>query len=129
MVVTIKHKKSGVDENHFGLYDKFIGFLQEEYPVKNDVVINFVSERIGKMTTGSRHGNNELYILTKGRINRDILRTLAHECVHEYQRTILKYKKGPNIGGKNEDMANAEAGSLMKKFEKKYPKLEKKMYF
>lgn len=128
MIVTIKHIKSGVDKKNFKLYDKFTEFLQDEYPLKNDVAVNFISKRIGHMTTGSRHSNGELYILTKGRINRDILRTLAHEWVHEYQRTVLKYDKGPNIGGKNEDMANAEAGSLMKKFEKKYPELEKKMY-
>lgn len=128
MVVTVKYIKSGVDKKYFGLYDKFIGFLQQEFPLKNDVTVNFVIERVGHMTTGSRHTNNELYILTKGRINRDILRTLAHEWVHEYQRTILKYGKGPDIGGKNEDMANAEAGSLMKKFEKKYPSLEERMY-
>lgn len=128
MKVTIKHKKSGVDKKNFKLIDKFILFLQDEFPLKKDLVINFVGERVGKMTTGSRRDDNEIFVLTNKRIIRDILRTLSHEWVHEYQITILKYPKGKNIGGKNEDMANAESGSLIKKFEKKYPKIEKKMY-
>jgi hypothetical protein len=61
-------------------------------------------------------------------MTRDILRTLAHEWVHEHQLNVLKREHGPDIGGKNEDEANAYAGQLMKKFEKKYPKEEDKMY-
>jgi hypothetical protein len=41
---------------------------------------------------------------------------------------VLKWKHGPDIGGRNEDMANSEAGSLMKTFERIYPDLEDKMY-
>lgn len=128
MKVTVKHDNSGIDKKNHLFYNTFIKFLQNKYPLKHDVVINFVSQRVGHMTTGSRHENDQIYILTKKRINRDILRTLAHEWVHEYQRTILNYPKGPNIGGRNEDMANAKSGSLMKQFEKLHPKYEKKMY-
>jgi hypothetical protein len=92
------------------------------------VTIKFVGERKGNMTTGQRNDKNELLILSKGRMNRDILRTLAHEWVHEYQRTILKRHKGPDIGGKNEDEANSEAGSIIKKYEKSHPNNEKKMF-
>lgn len=128
MKVTIVHKNSGIQEDEFDFYDEFIKFLQQEYPLKHDITILFLGERVGKMTTGSRTKNNELHILAKGRINRDILRTLAHEWVHEYQRTILNRKKGPDIGGRNEDEANAISGQIMKKFEKRYPKKEPKMY-
>jgi hypothetical protein len=61
-------------------------------------------------------------------MNRDILRTLAHEWVHEYQMDVQKKDMGPDIGGENEDEANAFAGQMMKKFEKKYPHEEDKMY-
>lgn len=128
MKVIIKHKDSDIHEDYYTFYDTFIKFLQKEYPLKNDVEVIFLQEREGNMTTGSRDGKDRIKILTKDRINRDILRTLAHEWVHEYQRTILKREKGPNIGGKNEDEANAESGSLIKKFEKKHPKLESLMY-
>ena len=94
------------------------------YATKN----NFVGERIGKMTTGSRRKDSNIFVLTKKRIIRDVLRTLAHEWVHEYQMNVLNRERGPDIGGENEDMANAEAGALMKKFEKKNPKIEEKMY-
>jgi hypothetical protein len=46
---------------------------------------------------------------------------LAHEWVHEYQIQILNREQGPDIGGKNEDEANALSGQLVKKFEKKHP--------
>jgi hypothetical protein len=108
--------------------DKFIKFLQEEIPLREDLTILFISERVGSMTTGSRDKNGVLRILTKNRINRDIFRTIAHEWIHEHQMKILKRKNGSDIGGQNEDEANAKAGSLIKKFEKKNPKLEKLMY-
>lgn len=62
------------------------------------------------MTTGSRTDDSVLNILVKGRMNRDVLRTLAHEWTHEYQRINLGRKQGPNIGGRNEDEANPMAG-------------------
>lgn len=128
MKVTVKHfdKEHGIKNKK--LYKTFIKFLQEMMPIKNDILVNLVDRRIGDMTTGSRSNDSTLKILTKGRINRDIMRTLAHEWVHEYQRTVLKREKGQNIGGKNEDEANALAGSIIKKFEKQFPNFEDKMY-
>jgi hypothetical protein len=61
-------------------------------------------------------------------MNRDILRTLAHEWIHEYQMTILGRERGPDIGGTNEDEANAFSARLIKMFEKKFPYDEKYMY-
>jgi hypothetical protein len=128
MKVTIFSPKEGKYENYKVLYDSFIRFLQNEYSLTNNVKIKFLDYRIGDMTTGARDEKNVLKILVKNRINRDILRTLSHEWVHEYQRTILNRDKGPNIGGKNEDEANAESGAIIKKFEKKFPNFEKLMY-
>lgn len=107
---------------------KFIKFLQSHYPLKDNITIKFMGKRAGHMTSGSRTDNSVLKILADNRMNRDIFRTLAHEWVHEYQRKVLKRPHGPNIGGKNEDEANAFAGRLMKMFEKEYPNLEEKMY-
>jgi hypothetical protein len=128
MKVTIIHKQSGIPEKQYKFYNKFIEFLQEEIPLKEDLTILFIPERVGGMTTGSRNEKGRLHILTKNRLNRDIFRTIAHEWVHEHQMKILKRKNGPDIGGQNENEANAKAGSLIKKFEKRYPKLEKLMY-
>ena len=116
---------SNKDKN---LMKKFIVFLNKKYPLNNDVKITFTGKRFGGMSSGSRTNDSELKILTNGRLNRDVIRTLAHEWVHEYQINVLNREHGPNIGGKNEDEANAEAGSLIKKFEKSFPEKEEMMY-
>ena len=108
--------------------NKFIKFLQTKYTLKNDITIHFLGKQMDGMSTGSRNDKSELKVLAKGRLNRDIMRTLAHEWVHEHQRKVLKRPHGPNIGGRNEDEANAFAGRLIKMFEKKYPDLEHLMY-
>jgi hypothetical protein len=128
MKVTIKHSNSDVPQENYEFFNNFIKYLQKIKPLKHDVTIKFVGEREGDMTTGQRNDKDELLILSKGRMNRDILRTLAHEWVHEYQRTILKRHKGPDIGGENEDEANSESGQIIKKYEKSHPKDVKKMY-
>jgi hypothetical protein len=128
MKITIKHIDSDVPKENYEFYNDFIQYLQKSYPLKNNIIIKFVGKRVGGMTTGQRNTQNELIILSKGRMNRDILRTLAHEWVHEYQRTILNRDKGPDIGGENEDEANSESGAIIKKFEKSHPRDEKKMY-
>lgn len=75
MKVTIIHKNSGIDKNEYELYNKFINYLQDKFPLKKDLKIIFLGERNGKMTTGSRLPQ-EIRVLSKNRMNRDILRTL-----------------------------------------------------
>ena len=106
MKVFVVHKNSKIPYRNHPLINLFIRFLHGKYPLKKDVKIFLIGERIGDMTTGSRNGNSELKVLTKKRIIRDILRTLSHEWIHEYQKQILKRPNGPDIGGINEDEAN-----------------------
>jgi Fe-Mn family superoxide dismutase len=127
MKLSIKYENPDL-KKHKDFVSKFIELLQKEFPLKNDLKIIFMDGRKGDMSTGSRRGDNLIKVLAKGRLNRDIMRTLAHEWVHEHQMTILKRKPGPNIGGKNEDEANAFAGRLVKKFEEQFPEMEKIMY-
>jgi len=108
--------------------NKFTKLLQKEFPLKNDVKIFFLDQQKGEMSTGSRMSDNVIKVLVGDRMNRDIMRTLAHEWVHEYQVDVLKRKKGPDIGGQNEDEANAFAGRLVKMFEKENPEMEELMY-
>lgn len=128
MKVIVHFKPNTIDNHEHKLYITFIKFLQEKLPIKNDFDIFFLSEREVKMTTGSRHSNNKIYVLANKRMNRDILRTIAHEWVHQYQITVLNRENEPEIGGRNEDEANSLAGSLVKIFEKKYPNYELDMY-
>jgi Fe-Mn family superoxide dismutase len=127
MKLSIKYENPDL-KKHKDLVSEFMKLLQQEYPLKEDLKIIFMDGRKGDMSTGSRRGDNLIKVLAKGRLNRDIMRTLAHEWVHEYQMTILDREPGPNIGGRNEDEANAFAGQLVKKFEEKHPDLEKLMY-
>jgi len=127
MKAIIIHKDSDIHEDYYPFYDSFVKFLQKEYPLKMDVEIVFVQKREGKMTTGNR-GKDRIKVLTKNRINRDILRTLGHEWVHEYQMDVLKREMGPNIGGRNENEANSISAMFIKMFEEKYPEFEQQMY-
>ena len=127
MKVSIKYENKEI-KKHKDFVDKFINLLQKEYPLKEDLTIAFLNGRKGEMSTGSRRDDHLIKILAKDRLNRDIMRTLAHEWVHEFQMSIQKRKQGPDIGGQNEDEANAFAGQIIKKFEKKYPDLEEIMY-
>jgi hypothetical protein len=127
MKVTIIHKNSGIKKSEIDLYNKFIKYLQQEFPLKHDLKITFIGERIGKMTTGSRLPH-DIRVLSKNRMNRDIMRTLAHEWVHEYQMDIQQKEMGPDIGGDIEDEANSESGAIMKKFERDFPDSESKIY-
>jgi Fe-Mn family superoxide dismutase len=128
MKITFKSVGCTLDENKKKLFKEFCKFLQKNYKLKSDLIITFTNERIGKMTTGSQHVNKGIKILIKNRMNRDILRTLAHEWVHVYQRNVLGRERGPDIGGQNEDEANALSGSLIKKFESLNPDKDKIIY-
>lgn len=129
MKVIVTHNKSEIPKKNYSLYDKYIKFLNRHYPLKRDTKLFFLGEKLKKMTTGSSNDKkNEIFVLTKNRLTRDILRTLSHEWVHQYQTQILGRKKDMDIGGKNENEANAIAGILIKKFEKENSSDEPKMY-
>ena len=128
MKVKVKHIKCEMSEKDRKLANDFIKFLQKKYPLKEEITIIFTGERFGTMTSGSRTQDSELKILTKGRMNRDVFRTLAHEWVHEWQINVKGKKPKQDIGGPLEDEANAEAGSVLKKFEKQFPEKEEMMY-
>lgn len=127
MKLTVVHNKSGINKTQFKTYNKFFELLQEKIPLNENLKIEFLGKQKGKMTTGSRLPNY-IKVLSENRLTRDIFRTIAHEWVHEYQMTILNRDYGPDIGGQNEDEANAYAGQLIKIFEKRYPELKQNLY-
>lgn len=128
MQIKVTFYKCEVSSDKVDAINEFIGFLQKKFPLEDPIQIVFTGIRYGKMTTGSRTDSNVLKILTSDRMLIDILRTLAHEWVHEYQHQILDWEKGPDIGGKNENHANIEAGILMKQFQKEYPDYQEVLY-
>jgi len=128
MNVKVKHIECDMSDKDIELSNEFIKYLQKHFPLKNDVSIVFTGERIGEMSTGSRNSKSVIKVFTKKRINRDILRTLAHEWIHEWQMTTKGKKPTGDIGGPIEDEANAKAGSILKMFEKDHPIKEPLMY-
>ena len=129
MKVRLIKKDKNLDSSDYNLIKDFIKFLYNEIPLNRDIIICCIPERVGNMTTGvSIPEYNIINVLTKNRLNRDILRTIAHEWVHEHQINVLKREMGKQIGGRNEDEANAKSGALVKKFEFQFPKKNKKLY-
>lgn len=127
MRVDIKYNKDNLTPVKIEIIENFIKFLNREYKLKNDVVIRFTTKSEDGMTTGS---NKEglIKVLCDGRMFIDVLRTLAHEWIHEHQHQYDRKNEHQDIGGPDEDEANAEAGRLLKQYNKEYPKKENKLY-
>lgn len=128
MKIKVIYKDSVLNKGKREFIHNFIKFINNEYPINNEIKIYFLSKREGGMTTGSRNQLGEIKVLSKNRMLRDILRTLAHEWIHEYQLGVLGREMGSDIGGINEDEANSISGQLLKIFEKEYPHMEYMMY-
>lgn len=128
--VNIINSNKFFDYTQKELLIKFIKFLQENLKIGGEITVKFVSDRIGRMTTGVRKKHGQIIVYVKDRLLIDILRTLSHEWVHEYQdqTKYLKKHKHRDIGGPIENMANSLSGIIMKKFQKKYPEYEKLLY-
>jgi hypothetical protein len=83
------------------------------------------------MTTGVRMPGSKIFVLAEKRMLIDILRTVAHEWVHEFQYQKMGLKdneKIQNIGGPEENMANTLSGIFVKKFDKENPQYSNVIY-
>ena len=131
MKVCFKNNNKSVTSVQIKVIKKFVKFLQTHLPLKKDITVNFVSDRSIKMTTGVRYPNGKLFVLAGNRLLIDILRTLSHEWVHEFQHQKMGLKdnqKIQDIGGPEENMCNILSGVFIKKFEKEFPKYSKFLY-
>jgi hypothetical protein len=118
-------------QDNITVIKKFCEMLQDELKLSNDVHISFVTERDMPMTTGVRMPNHEIYVLSKNRLLIDVLRTLAHEWVHEYQHQKMGVSDETpiqDIGGPEENMASVLSSVFLKKFQKKHPQFEKQLF-
>ena len=112
------------------LFKDFLQYLQTELPISKTVNIVLTSNKGGDMTTGVRLPN-EMKVLADGRLLVDVLRTLAHEWVHEYQHQkmgITEKDEVPDIGGPVENMASVLASIFLKKFQKIFPQHCEELY-
>lgn len=131
MKVYLKNPAKFFTPENLEVIKNFIQFLQNEVMLNKDVNIHFVSDRNLPMTTGVRMPQHNIYVLSKDRLLADILRTIGHEWTHEFQHQKMGLKdtdRIKDIGGPEENMANALAGVFLKKFCRANPKLEKIVY-
>jgi hypothetical protein len=131
MKVCIKSPKSEVNQEQLEVISSFIKFLQSQLPLSSDVEVNFTDNQSTTGTTGVRMPGSKMYILAKGRMLIDILRTISHEWVHEYQTQEMgvdEKEKIQDIGGPEENMSNVLSGIFIKKFDKQNPEFKERLY-
>lgn len=131
MKVCFKGIKELFTPQKIDIIKNFVELLQSHLPLKKDVHIYFVEQRVKKMTTGVRMSHSKIYVLVGKRLLVDVLRTLSHEWSHEYQHQKLGLKEKKNykqVGGKWENMANVLSGIITKQFQKDNPKFDKELY-
>jgi hypothetical protein len=127
MRVQLKYNKDSLTPVKIDIIQNFIKFLNREYKLDEDLVIRFTKKSEDGMTTGSNK-KGLIKVLCDGRMFIDVLRTLAHEWIHEHQHQFDRKKGNQDIGGPDEDEANAEAGRLLKQYNKEFPKKKDKLY-
>jgi hypothetical protein len=131
MKVCIKNSSSGVNKDQIDVVSSFIHFLQDQLPLSKDIHITFTDNEKDTGTTGMRIPGSKMFILVKNRMLIDILRTLSHEWVHEYQFQKLGLddkKKIQDVGGPEENMSNVLSGIFIKKFDQSHPNFKNKLY-
>jgi hypothetical protein len=126
MKVNLYDKSSGLGSEQINVIQDFLRFCQKNSPLKKDVDIQLMGERFGKMTTGSEI-LGRIKVLAGGRMLIDILRTIAHEWVHEFARQRNIKLQGFNTISQ-ENYANSEAGIMIRMYEKSNPQLTALLY-
>jgi hypothetical protein len=126
MKVNLYDKSSGLGSEQINVIQDFLRFCQKNSPLKKDVDIQLLGERFGKMTTGSEI-LGRIKVLAGGRMLIDILRTIAHEWVHEFARQRNIKLQGFNTVSQ-ENFANSEAGIMIRMYEKSNPQLTALLY-
>lgn len=125
MKVKIKNIKNHFQPNQVGIVKEFIEFLQNNGPLKSDVIVLFQDKRNENITTGKKL-DNTITIFAKDRLLVDVLRTLAHEWIHILQTQNMKTM--PNLDRPSEDHANSLAGYWLRQFNKENPEHETEVY-
>lgn len=113
------------------LVKNFCEFLQSQVPLTNDITVEFLDTRQGSMTTGVRYPGNKIQVLSASRLPIDVLRTLSHEWLHEFQTQKLGVddsKPIQDIGGPEENMCNVLTGIFIKQFEQNNPEFDGILY-
>jgi hypothetical protein len=124
-MINISYSKKLGDLNpaKFKHISTFLKFCRDELDITNDIQVFLMrKENHLNITTGGYNPTDKcVYIIFEKRQVADVLRTIAHELVHQKQDLQEKIVGDiPDIGGVIEDTANALAGRLVKMYVKKY---------
>jgi len=102
--------------------ERFKPWIAKELELKDLPPIEILDEPVTTSFGGYDHDSQSIKLVVGGRHPVDVMRTLAHELVH-YKQDIegrLKYGDGED-GSPAENEANAEAGVVMRHFNKQHP--------
>jgi hypothetical protein len=131
MKVCLKGMRNFPVEGGKELVKSFCEFLQSQVPLTNDINVEFLDTRQGSMTTGIRYPGSKIQVLSSGRLPIDVLRTISHEWIHEFQTQKLGVddtKPIKDIGGDEENMCNILTGVFIKQFEQGNPEFDGVLY-
>lgn len=131
MKVCIKRHDKEISDGQIEVITSFIKFLQSQLPLSSDINIVLTNNQETTGTTGVRMPGSKIFVLTKKRMLVDILRTLSHEWVHEFQYQKMGLDdnaKIQDIGGPEENMSNVLSGIFIKKFNKHNPNYKEIVY-
>lgn len=127
MVHTLNVQKGidGMSSEKVGVIKDFISFVCGKLGMEEPVNVSLRKGRDEYIQTTASYvpGNNTNHVRCGGRALVDILRSIAHELVHNRQREVGIFDVGEavqNIGGKIEDQANSVAGVFIKDFTHNY---------
>ena len=123
--LNVQKNIEGMTPEKIDIIKDFINFvcvkLKMEEPV--NVYLRRGRDEYIKTTASYVPSENSNHVRCGGRALVDILRSIAHELVHNRQREIEMFKPGEgvrNIGGHIEDQANSVAGIFIKDFTHNY---------
>jgi hypothetical protein len=109
-----------MSQEHGDIINQFVDYIKAKLNLKKVPKLYFTSKRMDGMTTGAYDPKTDVFSVLWGkRALVDVLRTIAHELVHHWQKETGKFQPGEqvqNIGGQIEDEANAKAGEYIKSF-------------
>jgi hypothetical protein len=119
--VSYSKKIDSLNPVKFKHISNFLKFCRDNLKITNDIRVFLLTKKNKlSITTGGYNPSDKcVYVIFEGRQIADILRTIAHELVHQKQDLQGKIKGDiPDIGGVIEDTANAIAGRLVKMYVK-----------
>lgn len=100
--------------------NKFVRFAAKEIGLKTLPKIHFVGHKEDAYNAFGHSIGNDIYIRISDRHPDDIMRTIAHELIHQKQ-----HQMGRKSEQFKEDQANAIAGRIMRKFNTSHPSIFK----